>query len=141
MNERGIIIFICFILAACAAKNKEQEAKVAYDEAALKGFVLASADSNKGKSLNLLDSILVNASKDSAVFRHTVSFLEEPLSDPNSPYRNENLFSELLQAKIKSSWVDSTAANRSREKLYLLMQNKSGFPANDFTYITPAGYK
>jgi len=112
-----------------------------YDAEKLKNFVAGIRTMDEHMLMGKLDSILTSASQDSAVFCQTVSFLEKPFGDPNSAYRNEELFIELLQEKMSSPWYDSLTKAATRNKLSLLMQNRPGNVANDFTYTTPAGYK
>lgn len=127
------------VLAACTA-NSRPKGKISYDENSLKNFVLTTHP-DKDRAMKGLDSILNRASKDSIVFNRTISFLEVPFGDPNSAYRDEDIYAELLQKKIQSSWVDDLTKEAARKKLHLLMQNRPGHLANDFTYLTPAGYK
>lgn len=143
MSEKKWIAALIMILSiSCNDKKIKTEEKAAtYNEGALKSFVVSVPSISKKSSVTFLDSVLNTVSEDSAVFRQTISYLETPLGDPNSSYRNENLYSELLQAKLKSSWYDSASKAQTRNKLYLLMQNTPGNEANDFTYITPAGFK
>lgn len=135
-----LLILLSFLVAGC---NQLEKKKVAaeYNEAALKEFVLASHDNNKTKSLQILDSVLTNAAQDSAVFTKTTHFLEKPFCDPNSTYRNEGLYAGILQSKMKSEWTDSSNKAATREKLYLLMQNRAGSIANNFLYTTATGLK
>jgi len=134
-------ILISLLAVACIADHKKPEYHPVYDETALKDFVLATIDSNKNKSVEVLDEVLMDASTDSIVFSRTVVFLERAFGNPNSSFRNEDLYAALLQAKMKSSWTDSLAIVKTRERLYLLMQNRPGSMANDFVYTTAAGYR
>jgi len=85
--------------------------------------------------------MLATLSKDSVAFRKTILLLQEPLSHPNSRYRNEDLYIKLLQAQLNSPWYIDAAKEAAKNKLQLVMQNRKGNPANDFTYITPGGLK
>ena len=134
-----VLLVILFFNIGCVSKKNKTKNEFTYNEDALKSFV--TDKKNDSLQLTQLDSILNEASRDSIVFRQTIAFFEKPFGDPNSAFRNESLYSKLLQAKIKSSWVDSATASQAREKLFLLMQNKPGSTANDFIYITPAGYR
>jgi hypothetical protein len=101
----------CLIIAtiyftACMNAGKE-EMKPAYDEASLRAFVLGTPSLNENRALDSLDRILVNASKDSVIFRKTVSFLSEPFSSPNSSYRNQKFYSKILQTEIRSNWYNA----------------------------------
>lgn len=139
MKGRHLIVLLLF-LAGCN-QLEEKKVTVAFDEAALKEFVLASAGKDKTIVLREMDSLLTIAVKDSAVFFQTVSYLEKPFGNPNSAYRNEEYYAQVLTAKMKSEWIDSTTKSMTREKLYLLMQNRPGSLANDFTYATASGAK
>lgn len=138
MNKRSIIVLALFLCLSCINKNSEEE-KVVYDENGLKTFVWKLYAVSEAESAVRLDSLLQKASRDSLVFQKTVLFLEKPLGDPNSPYRDEILYTALLKAKINSPWYDSLTRAKVRDKLYVLMQNRVGGPANDFTFITAKG--
>jgi hypothetical protein len=130
----------CLIIAtiyftACMNAGKE-EMKPAYDEASLRAFVLGTPSLNENRALDSLDRILVNASKDSVIFRKTVSFLSEPFSSPNSSYRNQKFYSKILQTEIRSNWYNADEKEIAKGKLKLSQQNNIGSTANDFTYTT-----
>ncbi|MEP7374588.1 MAG: thioredoxin-like domain-containing protein [Chitinophagaceae bacterium] len=135
------LVILTLFIGACTADNKKQEASAVYSETALKDFVMATADSNKDKSITVMDSVLAEASADSLVFCKTVTFLERPFGNPNSAFKNDDLYAALLQAKMKSPWIDSITKVKTRERLYLLMQNWPGTIATDFTYETASGFK
>lgn len=134
-------IILSLFAVACMADNKGQEHNAVYDEAALKDLVFATANPDVSKSLRVLDSVLVDAARDSILFCKTVTFLEKPFGDPNSPHRNEDLYIGLLEAKMKSPWCDSVNKAKSLNELHLLMQNRPGSTANDLVYTTAAGFK
>jgi hypothetical protein len=132
-------LFIVIIyLASCMNTNKE-EVKPVYDEVSLRALVLGTPAINENSALDSLDSILVTASKDSVVFRKTVSFLTEPFSSPNSRYRNQRMYAKILEAKIRSNWFIADEKEAAKGKLKLMQQNNIGSVANDFTYTTPGG--
>src|SRR5688572_13085813 len=105
--NRGALIFICFVAFACINKNDKMQEESMYNEAGLKSFIISTAGISEKNAQGCLDSILNAASSDSAVFNKTVAYFEKPLSDPNSTYRNENLFIQILKAKINSDWCGS----------------------------------
>jgi len=125
-------------LASCMNTTKE-EVKPVYDEAALRAFVLGTPIMMQNSAVDSLSHILVNASKDSAVFRKTITFLSEPFGSPNSSYRNQPLYATLLQAKMYSNWYIAEEKEIAKRKLILSQQNNIGSVANDFPYTTPAG--
>ena len=111
---KAIPILLFLFALGCMSDHKSQEQSAVYNEVALKEFVFATADPDKEKSLRVLDSVLANAAQDSTVFFQTIAFLEKPFGAPNSACRNEDLYSGLLQAKMKSEWIDSTTKTKIR---------------------------
>src|SRR5688500_12658618 len=135
--KKAFSLILSLFVVACMSNNKKQQYRTVYDEAALKDFVFATVDPDKEKSLRVLDAVLADAAKDSVVFAKAVAFLEKPFGDPNSPYRNEELYINVLQARMKSAWCDSITRAKTRNELYLRMQNQPGGAANEFVYRTP----
>ena len=119
--------------------TSKEEVKPVYDEASLRAFVLSTPSMNESSALDSLDIILVNALKDSVLFRQTVSFLSEPFSNANSSYRNQRLYAKILAAAINSNWYNTNEKEKAKEKLTLSQQNNIGSAANDFPYTTPGG--
>lgn len=143
MSEKNLIAFL-FMLVSISCNNdamKTDGKTIHYNEEILKSFIISTPDISESNALNVLDSIVNKAAKDSSLFRKTLTYLETPFGNPNSAYKNENLYSSLLQAKIKSPWYDSITKAKARGYLYLQTQNRVGSAANDFIYITPAGFK
>jgi hypothetical protein len=132
------LIMPIFYLASCMNTSKE-EVKPVYEEASLRAFVLSTPAMNENSALDSLGRILINASKDSLLFRKTVSFLSEPFSSPNSSYRNQQLYARILEAEMNSNWFNTYEKEKAREKLTLSKQNNIGSAANDFPYTTPGG--
>jgi hypothetical protein len=133
------LVIAIIYLASCMNTSKE-DVKPVYDEESLRAFVLGTPSLNENRALDSLGRILVKASKDSVVFRKTVSFLSEPFSSPNSSYRNQRLYSKILEAKINSNWYNGDEKQIAKGKLTLLRQNNIGSTANDFPYTTPSGF-
>jgi thioredoxin-related protein len=134
------LLIIAVVLISCSS-SEVQTKSTTYDEPSLKTFVLNTPVSNQATASKQLDSILINASSDSAVFRQTISYLESPFCNPNSSYRNQNLYAKLLQAEMNSKWHGAYEKEVAAGKLKLLQQNNVGDTANDFIYLTAAGYK
>ena len=132
-------IIIPFVYLASCMNTSKEEVKPIYDETSLRAFVLSTPSINEARALDSLNSILVTASKDSLVFRKTVSFLTEPFSSPNSSYRNQRFYAKILEAEINSDWYIAQEKEIAKGKLILEQQNNIGRLANDFTYTTPAG--
>lgn len=135
-----IILTLWVLLSSCQnTTGKEERHAAVMDEQTLKNFVLSIPTTSVERLTQKLDSLLVDVRGDSNRFYKTVSYLEKPLGDPNSSLRNETLYMRVLQEKLKSTFTDSSSKNKARERLYLLMQNRVGGAANDFTYYTASG--
>lgn len=137
--ERGVLL-LCSYFASCASKITEVTRPI-YNEASLKTFVVNTNAISEKVTLQNLDSILTSALKDSIVFRQTISFLEAPFSNPNSPYWNRHLYQKILEAELQSKWYTDYEKQKAKGRLQLLLQNNVGSTANDFAYLTPAGDK
>jgi hypothetical protein len=137
---KKFITITLFCLAACNSNDTQQRVPI-YDETSLKAFVLASPTTSEVDVTRQLDSILQRSSRDSAVFRQTITFLEVPFSNPNSSYRNPTLYAKILAAKTASAWYIPDEKKIAADRIHLLQQNNVGHPANDFIYTTPAGYR
>jgi hypothetical protein len=141
MQNLCLTASIAFICLLSCTNNTDVKSKYHYDEPSLKAFVLSTHTLGDTVVIKQLDSILSNASEDSAYFRKTISYLEVPFSDPNSSFRNQQLYGQLLQVKLSSRYYDTVEKEVIQGKLKLLRQNNVGSPADDFTYVTPAGYR
>lgn len=139
MKLATIICVAVISLVACQAKEKQKEPTVVYDPAVIRQFVFATASADTAHALAMTDSLLKVTAKDSANYRYVTSYLEKYFGDPNSNYRNESLYIHLLKEKMRSPWCDSLQKVQYRSILFLRMQNRPGYAANDFEYISPSG--
>lgn len=64
---------------------------------------------------------------------------ERVLHDPNSPYREDELYMLVLRARIESGFYDSATKIRDQYHLDMAMQNRTGHKANDFRYTLKDG--
>lgn len=136
------IVLLLMIHALISCKDKRVSVSVAaFDRQLVTDFVQSLYQTTEAERLPRLDSFLETVSSDSSSALQTFDHLQKVFGDPNSPYRNETLYSHLLQEKLKSSFTDSASKIKTRERLYLLMQNRVGSAANDFIYLTASGSK
>jgi thioredoxin-related protein len=134
------ILIITILSFSCRNDEQKQSRTVPeMDLSNIKKFILETKSIPNGESITQLDSILSNAKEDSAIFHQTVQYLQKPLSDPNSHFRNEILNIELLKSIVKSPWYDSLEKIGRRHDLNLALQNRPGNPANDFTFFRSDG--
>ncbi len=83
---------------------------------------------------------LLNASKTDSLEWATVTALEEKyLLDPNSPYRNEELYLPVASQMASCPLTSESQRERAIWLLPFLSLNRIGTPASDFSYITPTG--
>ena len=123
------------MIAACNGEPHIEMSKV--NEGALQEFLTAQYPATEGQvKLDILLDAYIN---DSSSFVESVSYLDKKLGNPNSTYRNEALYSALLSKQIQSSFYDDATKAKLRKKLFLVLQNRPGSPANDFVYVTPSG--
>lgn len=139
MTRTYLSAFVIFFLVGCSHPTQEKPVPV-YSEQALKNLVLTSVELDTNAAKKMLDSQITIAAQDSDILKFTVEYLEKPFGDPNSPYRNEALFREVLMAKLMSPYYGQTVKTLMQKKIDLLQQNQPGNKANDFTYITPEGH-
>lgn len=64
---------------------------------------------------------------------------EHYFNDPNSPYRNEELYIPILKAFISAPAIDSLHKMRPRVQLESAMKNRPGTKAADFAFVTRDG--
>jgi thiol-disulfide isomerase/thioredoxin len=110
-----------------------------FDKLRLKNFVLTTGIAPLETSVSGLDSLLNSAADDSLVFRQTASYLETPLGDPNSRFRNEKLHICLLEKKLATAYYIAAEREAMEKRLDLIKQNPLGGKANNFAFYSPSG--
>ena len=133
-------LVLCLALG-CAPRTEQTppRPKPVFDQPALKNFVLGTGIAPVETSLAALDSILTAAAADSLVFRQTAGYLDPPLGDPNSRFRNEKLYIRLLEKKQATPYYIQAEQEAMVRRLDLIRQNPLGGKANNFAYYSPAG--
>lgn len=86
-------------------------------------------------------AMMTKASADSIVYAHFVELSEKYLYDPNSPYRNEDIYITFLRNIIANEKLDDIYKVRSHYQLDMALRNRAGDKATDFEYTTPKGDK
>jgi len=85
--------------------------------------------------------MMTQAETDSAMHADFFALYERYLFDPNSPFRNEELFIPVLESMLTSSVTDDVQKIRPQHLLTIALRNRVGEPAADFSYTTPDGKK
>jgi thiol-disulfide isomerase/thioredoxin len=140
----SILSILCLCLAAGCSPRAEQtppRPKPVFDKQPLKDFVLSTGIAAVETSLTGLDLLLNKAAGDSVVFRQTANYLETPLGDPNSRFRNERLQIRLLEKKLSTTYYIAAEREAMEKRLDLIKQNPPGGKANDFAFYSPAGVR
>ncbi|MGB3065723.1 DUF5106 domain-containing protein [Sphingobacterium thalpophilum] len=86
-----------------------------------------------------VDSMLNKAKSNRASFDHFVKLYEHYLYDGNSPMRNDVLYESVLRYLIKTDLLSDLEKEAYRPVYKLVLRNKVGQIAEDFSYITADG--
>lgn len=86
-----------------------------------------------------IDSLFARASSSRPMLDMFLFLAEKVLHDPNSPYRNDELYIPVLERQLATDYYDTYERMVPEYDLQLARQNRVGRPANDFTYVTIAG--
>lgn len=86
-------------------------------------------------------TMLAKAAADSAMYAHFVELSEKYLYDPNSPFRNEEIYIVVLRNIVANAKLDDIYKVRPRYQLELAMKNRIGDKAIDFIYTIGNGGK
>jgi len=134
-------VLILALSIGCTPKREPAppKPKPVFDQQSLKSFVLSTGIAPVEASLPALDSILGAVAADSLLFRQTAGYLDIPLGDPNSRFRNEKLYIRLLEKKLSTTYYIRAEREAAEKRLDLIRQNPLGGKANNFAFYSPAG--
>jgi thiol-disulfide isomerase/thioredoxin len=79
------------------------------------------------------------AAVDKAMFWHMAEIAEKYFFDPNSPFRNDELYIMVLEGVLANPSLDEWERIRPQEQLRMQFKNRAGTPATDFTYTLASG--
>lgn len=79
-----------------------------------------------------VERLMESASVDSLVYRDFIAISERYLYDPNSQFRNEELYISVLESILESSALDELSKMRPEHQLQLALKNRVGERAADF---------
>ena len=84
-----------------------------------------------------VDSLLTRSLRGSRdMFANFMTLAEKYLYDPNSPYRDGELYLPFLQWTIHCNQIEEVWKERPRYQLKLVLENRVGTQAHDFHYVT-----
>lgn len=85
--------------------------------------------------------MMERASVSNDMFNYMAEICEKYLHDPNSPYRNEEIYITVLESVVANPKLEDIEKVRARSQLSLALKNRVGEKANDFRYTTSKGTK
>lgn len=91
------------------------------------------------KAKKSITQMLARAQADSSMFAYFTGLFEKYLHDPNSPYRNEELYIPVLEYIVNAPGIDPVYKIRPQSQLETAMKNRPGTKAADFSYMLSSG--
>ena len=86
--------------------------------------------------------IMMNQAKvNTTMYHHIVSLFEKYLYDPNSPFRNDELYIPVVESTLKSGLLTKTDKEKFLFQQEMILKNRVGTTANDFVYTLADGKK
>ena len=100
-------------------------------------FCVALSSMKEQERSRQVDTLLTRSLRGSRdMFANFMTLAEKYLYDPNSPYRDGELYLPFLQWTIHSKKIEDIWKERPRYQLKLVLENRVGTQAHDFHYIT-----
>ena len=100
-------------------------------------FCVALSSMKEPERNRQVDTLLTRSLRGSRdMFANFMTLAEKYLYDPNSPYRDGELYLPFLQWTIHSKKIEDIWKERPRYQLKLVLENRVGTQAHDFHYIT-----
>jgi hypothetical protein len=84
-------------------------------------------------------TMMGKAAANKTAFDYFATTANHYLYDPQSPYKNDELYVPVLQAVVASPMLDEVEKTRPRYLLNMELKNRPGEPATDFTYTLKDG--
>nr|WP_297907953.1 DUF5106 domain-containing protein [uncultured Parabacteroides sp.] len=86
-----------------------------------------------------IKAMMKKAEQDKTMFQYFSDMMEKYLYDPDSPLRNEEMYIAVLEYLTESSSLSDVEKIRPTLLLKLVLKNRIGTPAADFTYTLANG--
>lgn len=107
----------------------------------LADFLMLTADIPNEDEVRLLNQVIDSAVINSAYVSQTVDVTGEFYNHPNSPFRDEKRYIEILHKIINNPDIADVYKISPQMKLEQLLKNSEGVVATDFSYETIGGEK
>lgn len=83
----------------------------------------------------------INHEKTGKMYGYFLSLYKSYLHDPNSPFRSEELYLPVSEYIIGDKISDEVTKERAKFDHSMILKNRAGTKANDFSYVTIKGKK
>lgn len=110
-------------------------------EQAFSDFVSLLASLPIGIAEKGVDTMMTRAMVHKKMYVHFRELTERYLYNPNSPFRNEELYIATLKQVLRNPFLTPAEKERPQYQLRLILKNTVGEQAVDFVYHTPQGNK
>lgn len=112
-------------------------------EQAFSNFINILPHAGYDKAVEAIHTMLRLAGEERSgkMYRHFLALADRYLYDPNSPYRNEELYIPFVEHSLAGNRLSETEKIRPARRLDIMNRNRVGQKAADFAYILPTGKK
>lgn len=110
-------------------------------EQALADYINVMGHVSLQTAASSIKRMMKRAEVDSTMHAGFFTLYEKYLFDPNAPQRNEEFFIPVLEAVLASTVTEEVQKIRPRHLLDIVLKNRMGEPATDFTYTLSDGKK
>ncbi|MDR0907599.1 MAG: DUF5106 domain-containing protein [Rikenellaceae bacterium] len=110
-----------------------------YTEQALADYIVVLKKLPRETATQSIEGLFRRAAVDKAMFGHFAELSEKYLLEPNSPYRDSELYIVVLQSVLANPALDKWERIRPQEQLRIELKNRVGTPATNFTYTLASG--
>lgn len=108
-------------------------------EQAMADYIEILPHANKDTSSNSIKNTLIKAEINNDMRSYFLDIYNKYLYDPNSPLRNEEFYIPVLSYILESEKTNETDKERADFKLKMLLKNRIGEKATNFTYTLASG--
>lgn len=99
--------------------------------------ILGAVPAAEGRAA--MDRLMDRARADSSMYAYFAGMAEKYLDEPNSPFRNEELYIPVLQNIVSWDRVDELNKLRPESQLQMALKNRVGDRAADFDFMLASG--
>ena len=148
MTKCHLTLLAAFLLLYCACKPDRPQgpslseygaSSQSTQSALFEKYVIELLNASPDRAARMQDSVMAIAESDSLQWQRITEFEESFLLDPNSPYRNEELYIPVVEHLLSSPLASEKQRMRAAWIEPRLKLNRPGQPAADFSFISPKG--